>query len=459
MMDSLIDNIISINNDPCKIKGLDCLCGKILNSINEGVLILDKEMVVTFINRAAEKITGFTSQEAIGKQCFEIFRTDICQTGCPQIRALETGEPITDYRGKFINKRGEEVVVNSSIAPILNNDGTITATVEIFRDMSEVEALRTVIMKKYQLGDIISKNPLMEEIFEILPDVAESDSAVLLQGASGTGKGLLATTIHHLSNRKDKPFIKINCGAIPDSLLESEIFGYVKGAFTDAKKDKPGRFSLADRGTLLLDEIGDTSPSFQVKLLRVLEEKEFFPLGSSKLIRVDVRIIAASNKNIEKLVKSGEFREDLYYRLNILKIFLPPLKDRKEDIPLLVEKFIARFNTLKGKRIISVSNESLGYLMNYDFPGNIRELENIIEHAYVLCKGTVIEAKNLPTDFLEKINNIRSHQPSISPIQTSESRTIQRSLRKHRGSRKMVAEELGMSRSTLWRKIKKYHLA
>lgn len=457
-MNPITDHNFYINKYPCKFNDLNCICGRILSSINDGILILDRKMVVTFINKAAEEITGFTSQEAVGKKCFEIFRTDICQTDCPQIRSLETGESITDYKGNFINKRGEEIVVKSSIAPILNTDGKIVATVEIFRDMSEVEALRDVILKKYQIGDIISKNSLMEEIFEILPDIAESDSTVLLQGASGTGKGLMAITIHNLSDRTDKPFIKINCGAIPDTLLEAELFGYSKGAFTDAKKDKPGRFSLADKGTLFLDEIGDTSPSFQVKLLRVLEDKVFYPLGSSKAIEVDVRIIAASNKNIEDLVKSGEFREDLYYRLNIINISLPPLNARKEDIPILVDKFIFKLNSLKDKKINSISNEALGHLMNYDFPGNIRELENIIEHAYVLCKGTVIETNHLPNEFLKRAQDVKNDFSPNGPIQTSESRIIQGTLRKHLGNRKKAAKELGISRSTLWRRIKKYHL-
>jgi transcriptional regulator with PAS, ATPase and Fis domain len=299
----------------------------------------------------------------------------------------------------------------------------------------------------------------MQEIFDILPDIADSDSHLLIQGPSGSGKGLLARAVHDFSPRRDRPFVKVNCGAMPDTLLESELFGYVRGAFTDAKKDKPGRFAAADGGTLFLDEIGDASPALQVKLLRVLEDQTFVPLGSIAPVTVDVRVLAASHKDVPTQVREGAFREDLFYRLNIIKIDLPPLCERREDIPLLVENCLNRFNAQKGKQISGVSADVLARLMNYPFPGNIRELENILEHAYVLCRGSLIEEKHLPYDFLEKTNR-DSGLPagSDSPLADSERNLIREILKAKGGSRVNTARQLGVSRTTLWRKIKKHDI-
>jgi transcriptional regulator with PAS, ATPase and Fis domain len=321
-----------------------------------------------------------------------------------------------------------------------------------------VESLKKTISGRYRLGDLVSKNPRMQEIFEILPDVAESESNVLLQGPSGSGKEVLASAIHDSSPRREKPFVKVNCAAIPDTLLESELFGYVKGAFTDAKKNKPGRFALANRGTLLLDEVGDTSPALQVKLLRVLGDKEFIPLGGTIPTKVDVRIIAASNRDLVKLVQAGTFREDLYYRLNIIKIELPPLCERREDIPLLVEHFISKLNGLKGKTITGVSEEVSNLLMNYHFPGNVRELENILEHAYALCKDPLIGKRHLPVEFMEKVAKKGEAKESLKPLEASEVQAIRQALKRHKDNRALSARELGISRSTLWRKMKRFHL-
>lgn len=348
--------------------------------------------------------------------------------------------------------------VSITTALIRDERGKVIGGVEILRDLSMVETLRSAVSGRYRLGDLISKNHRMQELFQILPDVAESDSTVLIQGPSGSGKEVVATSIHDLSLRRDSPFVKINCGSIPDTLLESELFGYVRGAFTGAGRDKPGRFLLADRGTVFLDEIGDTSPALQVKLLRVLEEKQFVPLGGTDPLIVDVRIIAASHKDIEKMVEAGSFRDDLYYRLNIIKIELPPLWERREDIPLLVEYLISRLNSLKGKRISGVTDEVLDLLMNYRFPGNVRELENILEHAFVLCRETVIEKRHLPVYFLKKAERRHADVGPSSPLDASEARIVGQVLQKHEGCRLAAARELGISRSTLWRKIRKYRL-
>jgi PAS domain S-box-containing protein len=433
-------------------------CCTILESISDGVFTIDLEKRITFLNRAAESITGFSSQEAVGQYCFDIFRSNVCQVNCPLELTLAEGKSVFDCPSVIINRKGREISISITTALFRDDTGVVVGAVEVFRDLSVIESLRKTLSGRYRLGDLISKNPRMQEIFEILPDVAESESTVLIQGPSGSGKEVLAAAIHDLSPRKGKPFIRINCGAIPDTLLESELFGYVKGAFTDARKDKPGRFSLANGGTLFLDEVGDTSPALQVKLLRVLEEKEYIPLGGTAPAKANVRIIAASNRDVEKLVQDGAFRDDLYYRLNIIKIDLPPLCERKEDIPLLGENFISKLNSLKGKNISGASDEVMSLLMNYRFPGNVRELENILEHAYVLCRGPLIEKRHLPVEFLEEAG--KGHRPpsGMKPLESSEARTIQQVLKKHGGSRILAARELGIGRSTLWRKIRRFDL-
>ncbi len=434
-------------------------CCIILDSIAEGVFLVDRDRRITsFFNRAAEQLVGFSSAEAMGQYCFDIFRSDLCQTQCPLEKTLETGIPVYGRPAVIIDRKGQEISVSIATAPIRNDRGEVVAGVEILRDLTVVESLKKTISGRYRLGDLVSKNPRMQEIFEILPDVAESESTVLIQGPSGSGKEVLASAIHNSSPRREKPFIKVNCAAIPDTLLESELFGYVKGAFTDAKKNKPGRFALADHGTLLLDEVGDTSSALQVKLLRVLEDKEFIPLGGTVPTKVDVRIITASNRDLEKMVRAGAFREDLYYRLNIIKIELPPLSERREDIPLLVEHFISKLNSLKSKAITGVSEEVLNLLMNYHFPGNVRELENILEHAYALCKDPFVDKRHLPTEFLEKVAQKGEVKKSMNPLEASEVQAIQQVLKRHKDNRAFAAHELGISRSTLWRKMKKFHL-
>jgi PAS domain S-box-containing protein len=432
----------------------------ILNSIADGVFTTDNDGKITFINKAAEEITGFSSKEAIGHFCFDIFRADICQTRCALKETLKTKKEITNLSVTILNKDGKKMPISISTAVLKNEKGQIIGGVETFRDLSTIEELRKELSQKYTLGDIISKNHKIHEIFNILPDIAESDSTVLVQGASGTGKELFAKAIHNLSRRKTKPFVKVNCGALPDTLLESELFGYVKGAFTDAKKDKPGRFALANEGTIFLDEVGDMSPSLQVKLLRVLQEKEYEPLGSTSPRKTDVRIIAATNKDLSKLVNEGKFRDDLFYRLNVVKIELPLLRERREDIPLLIDAFVQKFNAKMGKQLTGVSDEVMRTLMRYDYPGNVRELENIIEHAFVLCKGDRIDLGCLPKEFAEDQGEITAFTPSKeeTPFQKAESEIIERTLKKYDRNRIKTAQELGLDRTTLWRKMKKYAL-
>jgi PAS domain S-box-containing protein len=432
----------------------------ILNSIADGVFTTDNDGKITFMNKAAEEITGFSNREAIGHYCFDVFRADICQSRCALKETLKTKKEIINLPATILKKGGQKVPISVSTAVLKNERRQIIGGVETFRDLSTIEELKKELSQRYTLGDIISKNHLIHDIFNILPNIAESDSTVLIQGASGTGKELFAKAVHNLSRRKEKPFIKVNCGALPDTLLESELFGYVKGAFTDAKKDKPGRFTLANGGTIFLDEVGDMSPSLQVKLLRVLQEKEYEPLGSTSSRKTDVRTIAATNKDLSKLVNEGKFRDALFYRLNVVKIDLPPLSQRREDIPLLIDAFVQKFNAKMGKQIMGVSDHALRFLLGYDFPGNVRELENIIEHAFVLCGGNMIDVDCLPRELMIQQEKTGSFVPIEEghPFEKAQAEIVKKTLEKNRGNRVKAAEELGISRATLWRKIKRYGL-
>ncbi|MBW1824611.1 MAG: sigma 54-interacting transcriptional regulator, partial [Deltaproteobacteria bacterium] len=351
------------------------------------------------------------------------------------------------------------IPVSISTAVLKDKKGKIMGGVETFRDLSSLEELRKEISKQYTFEDIISKDHEVQKIFDVLPDIAESDSTVLIQGASGSGKELFARAIHNLSQRKDKPYIIVNCGALPDTLLESELFGYVKGAFTDAKKDKPGRFALAEGGTLFLDEVAELSTALQVKLLRVLQQKEYEPLGATRLRKANVRIITATNQDLSQLLARGTFREDLYYRLNVIKIELPPLSKRREDIPLLIDHFIHQFNLKKGKKITGISDQTMSMLMQYEFPGNVRELENLIEHAFVLCHGSRIKLEHLPKEFVNKFRKEeKGTSKSPDKLKSAEANVIIDVLKKHGGNRTKAAKELGIDKSTLWRKIKKLNI-
>jgi PAS domain S-box-containing protein len=433
----------------------------IFNSIADGVFTTDGEGKITFFNKAAEEITGFLGREATGRYCYEIFRADICQSRCVLKEVLKTEKEIIDFPVTILNKEGKRIPISISAAVLRDEKGEVIGGVETFRDLSVIEELKKELSQKYTFGDIVSKNHFIHDIFNILPNISESDSTVLIQGASGTGKELFAKAIHNLSLRKNKAFIKVNCGALPDTLLESELFGYEKGAFTDAKKDKPGRFALANGGTIFLDEVGDMSPSLQVKLLRVLQEKEYEPLGSTSPRKTDVRIIGATNKDVSTLVSEGKFRDDLYYRLNVVKIDLPPLSQRREDIPLLIDTFVRKFNAKMGKKVSGVSDRALRLLLRYEYPGNVRELENIIEHAFVLCGKDQIELECLPKEIAGSQMETTSPLPTNeeSPFDQAEAEVIEKVLKKHGGDRIKTANELGIGRTTLWRKIKKYGLA
>ncbi len=428
----------------------------ILDSISDGVFTVDHEWRITSFNHAAEKITGIPRDEAIGKHCHEVFRSHICETNCALRRTMKEGKPFIDTSTYIVNSEKRRIPVAVSTSLLKDENGMVLGGVETFRDMSLVEELRRELVARYQVGDMVSRSLSMRKIFKILPQVAQSDSTVLVQGETGTGKELLARAIHDLSPRREKPFIAINCGAFPDTLLESELFGYKAGAFTNAVKDKPGLFALAEGGTILLDEIGELSPGFQVRLLRVLQDLIFQPLGATKPVKADIRVIAASNKDLSELVKKGVFRQDLFYRINVVNLNLPPLRDRKEDIPMLVQHFILKFNRLRGRDITGISHDALKLILLHDYPGNIRELENIIEHAFVLCHEGQIEIHYLP----DKLRVSLSRQPAAhvkidEALHSVETQVIIDALKRNRYNRLTTARYLGIHKSTLFRKIKK----
>jgi PAS domain S-box-containing protein len=426
----------------------------ILDSVSDGVFTVDREWRITSFNKAAEKITGVSHDEALGAQCCDVFRASICETECALRQTIQNRQPIVNKAIYVIDAEGRQVPISISTAILRNATGEIVGGVETFRDLSLVEDLRKEIEGRYTFSDIIGRSSSMRSLFDLLPVVADSDSTVLIRGASGTGKELVARAIHNLSPRKRKRFVAINCGALPDTLLESELFGHKAGAFTDARKDKPGRFAIADGGTILLDEVGDISPAMQVRLLRVLQERVYEPLGSVDPVSVDVRVITATHHDLAKLVQKGIFREDLYYRINVFRVDLPALRDRREDIPLLIDHFISRFNTIQNKDVAGVSDEVLNVLMRWDFPGNARELENAIEHAFVLCRSGLIELRHLPQEILESSGLPTMEVRAGATLRSIEGLHIADALRRHEGSRKAAAAELGIHPTTLRRKIK-----
>jgi PAS domain S-box-containing protein len=427
----------------------------ILESISDGVFTVNHEWRIMSFNRAAEEITGISRQEAIGRFCWEVFRSNMCEGDCALHRTMEEGRTYVSTSTYIINSQKKRIPISVSTAPLKNEHGEILGGVETFRDNTVVEELRRELSSGCKMGDMVSRSPMMRKIFTVLPKIAESGSTVLIEGETGTGKEVMARALHNLSLRKDKPFVAINCGALPDNLLESELFGYKAGAFTSAVRDKPGYFAVADGGTILLDELGETSPAFQVKLLRVLEEREFQPLGSVEKQRTDVRIIAATSRNLSELSEQKDFRQDLFYRINIVRLHLPALRERKEDIPLLVERFIDKMNRLRGKAVTGIDDEALAHLMRHDYPGNIRELENFIEHAFILCSEGAIGLRHLPayTAVPPYRPGLESALPQHSGLPEKE--LIYRALRRNGYNRLAAARELGMHKSTLFRKIKK----
>jgi PAS domain S-box-containing protein len=440
----------------------------LLDVIDQAIFTVDRRMRITSFNRAAEELTGYGGEEVIGSQCSEVFCTKLCADGCPMKRSIDLGQRVIDRRVRVKAKDGRSIPVSVNTAALSTPSGRVLGGVEVMKDLTPLHHLKRQLDGRYRFEDIISKNVAMQRIFDLLPMVAHSNSTVLILGASGTGKELVAKAVHHQSDRRDRPFVALNCAAMPETLMESELFGYVKGAFTDARQDRPGRIAQADGGTLFLDEIGDLSIHLQVKLLRFLQERTYEPLGATFTTRADVRILSATHRDLERMVEEGSFRQDLYYRINIMQIQLPPLCERSEDVPLLLEHFVKRFRHSTGKAIESVAPSAQAALTRYSFPGNVRELENIVERAFILCQGPMISFEHLPSNVRRyaehhptaqpaAVNGV-AHNPAKDMLGLVERDAISVALRRHHGNRTRAARELGIHRSTLIRKLKRHGL-
>ena len=427
----------------------------ILESISDGVFTVDMDWRVTSFNRAAEEITGVKRGEAMGRRCSEVFRSNMCGEDCALQSTLKSSKPVIGKSGYIINAEGDRIPISLSTAVLKDAQGQVIGGAETFRDLTEVDALRRELEKRFRVGDLVSRSPVMQKIFEVLPAIAASPSTVLILGETGTGKELLARTIHTLSPMHKGPFVAVNCGALPDTLLESELFGYKAGAFTGANKDKPGRFAMAKGGTLFLDEIAEVSPALQVRLLRVLQERTYEPLGGTFSEKTDARVIAATNKDLTEQVRRGVFREDLYYRVNVVRVELPPLRRRKEDIPLLVRQFIDRFNSVQQAHVEGIAPEALSLLMAHNWPGNIRELENAIERAFILCTRGHISIGHLPEELTARGKAADRDFDVRSAHDILDAQAIRTALERNGFNRLAAAKELGIHKTTLYRRMKK----
>jgi PAS domain S-box-containing protein len=431
----------------------------LLDVVDEGVFTVDPSGHITSFNRAAEAITGYKKEDVLGKECSHVFRSDLCDTQCPLRSSITSGKNIRNREVRIHAKDGRQIPIAISTSPLVSEGGKLLGGVEVFRDLCHVVDLQRKLDGQYQFEDIVSRNPKMHEIFKILPLVAESDSTILITGPSGSGKELLAKAIHRHGPRRRRPFVAVNCAAIPETLLESELFGYRKGAFTDARRDRLGRIAQAEGGTLFLDEIGDLPGAVQIKLLRFLQERTYEALGSNTTVHANVRVITATHRDLEAKVAEGAFRKDLFYRLNVLVIALPALRDRSEDVPLLARHFVQRFRQATGKAIEGFSEEAMAAMLRHDFPGNIRELENLVERAFILSDGPLIGLQHLPERLQPKANpasqNAATSNGGLTQI---EKEAISEALARHDGNRTRAAKELGIHRTTLLRKMHSYGL-
>lgn len=424
----------------------------ILDSLAEGIYTVDKDFKINSFNQAAERITGYTHEEVIGKFCKNILSSDRCVRDCPIARVLENGENLHDVENTLITRNGKEIPIKMNAAIFKNAKSVPIGGVVSFRDMSYLENVQNSLIKQSQFHGIIGQSKVMQEIYTLVREIADTNSSILLVGESGTGKELIANAIQSESDRVDKPYIKVNCSVFPPQLLSSELFGHVRGAFTDAKSNRIGRFEMADGGTIFLDEVAEIPLQMQVQLLRVLQEGTFERIGESVTRKVDVRVIAATNINIEEAVRQGKFRDDLYYRLNVIPIEVPPLLERKDDIPYLIRHFINKLSFTSNKPITDIDDEAMECLISYSWPGNIRELENAIEYAFARSTSSVIHLSKLPPHIKRERSGL---EPVISPIKgETRKNELVRILEEHHWNKSVVAKKLGIGRTTLWRKMK-----
>ena len=449
----------------------------LIDEIPLGILVLDTQRRVVLINRAFEALSGFSMEDARGIPCFHIMRSKLCVQKCPLQKMNSNSESIL-VESDMVNKERELIPVLINLSPINDTEGNLTGFLETVEDLRPLKEVDDKTPQAYAYRHLIGKSPEMTRIFQTLPLLAQSDSAILITGETGTGKDMLAEAMHQASDRAKGSFIKVNCGALPETLLESELFGHRKGAFTGAVENKPGRFRLAHNGTLYLTEIGDLPLQLQVKLLTFLDDKVVYPLGSAKGFQADVRVIAATHRNLDLMVKERMFREDLMYRLNVVRLHLPPLRERGDDIRLILDHFINIFATRFRKNINGLSKKVLKILLDYPFPGNVRELRNIIEYAVNICPGGQIQFTHLPAylsetkhhydrstpedgdayEWPESFVKFNSEQRGQKTWASLERDMIIEALVKNKGRRNKAADMLGWGRSTLWRKMKQYKI-
>jgi len=419
-----------------------------LENVADGVFAVDRDFIVRYCNIAAGEIARIEPADAVGRTCREVFGVKNCRNVCVLRQSMEEAKPISNRIVTLRRVNCPDVPVSISAAPIWAVGGAVIGGVQIFRDLSG-GGFVSRLAGLQPLDDFGTRDPQLSEIVSMLPQIAQSDSTVLLLGESGTGKEVFARAIHKLSQRSAGPFVAVNCGALPEHLMESELFGYKSGAFTDARKDKPGRFALAEAGTLLLDEIGDLPYSMQAKILRALQERAFEPLGGVETIPADVRVVAATNRDLQRMVAEGTFRQDLYYRLHVVVIRIPPLRERIGDVPLLIERILGRCRMASTKNIEAVSPEAMARLTAHDYPGNIRELENIIEYAAILCPGKTIELCHLPEPLRGTVATCAPKQGRT--MVEIRAQAAQEAVDRHHGNRNAACRELGISKDTLRR--------
>jgi transcriptional regulator with PAS, ATPase and Fis domain len=449
----------------------------LLDEIPIGVILLSLDRMTLFLNQSLKTLTGFNQKDAFGLPCCHLLRSNECVRNCPALKINVASGPVC-IEGDIIDRDRQLIPVRITSAPVLGSGGELTGFIETIEDIRSLRNLNDKVGYAYGFDHIIGRSPKMEKIFQILPSIAQSDSSVLITGETGTGKDLLAETLHQASNRGKGPFVKINCGALPETLLESELFGHRKGAFTGAVKDKPGRFQLAHNGSLYLTEIGDLPLPLQVKLLTFLDDKIIFPLGSTEGFLADVRVIAATHRNLDQMVKSQQFRQDLLFRLNVIRLHLPPLRQRSGDIRLLLDHFLNDLSTILNRKAPRLSRQALQILLAYRYPGNVRELRNILEYALNISKPDRIDLDHLPAYLIETdlddcvmetetvpapVIDSTGNRYRIPPVTSRnwaevEKQMIMDALVTSGGRRNKAAADLGWARSTLWRKMKRYKI-
>jgi PAS domain S-box-containing protein len=450
----------------------------LIDEIPMGIVLLDRDRRIVLLNRSLQALTGFSHKEAVGVPCYQIIRNRICLKSCPTL-GMHTDSKSESCETDLINRDRMRVPVHIHLAPLKDRLGNLMGFLETIEDLRPIRELDAKNSQAYVFAHLVGRSPQMEKIFQILPVIAQNDSSVLITGETGTGKDRVAEAIHHASGRSKEPFVKVNCGALPETLLESELFGHQKGAFTGAVENKPGRFRLAHNGTLYLTEIGDLPLALQVKLLTFLDDQVVYPLGSTRGFQANVRVIAATHRNLEQMVREGRFRADLLFRLNVVRIQIPPLRNRGDDIRMLLDHFLYELNSRFGKKITGFSKKALEILKDYPYPGNVRELQNIIEYAVNICQERQVLPQHLPSYLtespawtLETIPNTErassGKASNFEPLDSddnertwaaAERRMIMDALVKAGGRRSRASEFMGWGRSTLWRKMKQYGIS